>query len=259
MLAALASGCGSSGSSGTIVPGTDLLYPIYPDTDSAPVLTFYWGSPRATSVPPTVSGIGRYGEWDGGGNYFKTGYEPATEIEIRSTSFAEPVYTNCSGTVVKKGDVSTNVYGQEVSYLSIRYGRKYVVKHLHLADIPSSITVGSTVDKGTLIGYTERMGTAFGFWEIEMNVIRSDEVVAVPPDSYFDSASRTVLAAILRGEGESSWALELTSPTSEGWVSYVGTREMWGDAAKCGIRRPENYRGLDTFLSAYGLDWVIAP
>ncbi len=250
-------GCGIH--SGSVSPSDDLLYTVYPGTSAAPEMTFYWGASKETVVPPTLGEIGQYGIWEGGGNFFKTGFEPASEIEIRTSSFADPVYSCISGTVVKIGVPSANSYGQQVSYMSIRYGRKYVLKVLHLADIPASIKEGDIIEKGTLVGYTERLGPAFGFWEIELNRIDSDKVVAIPPAGFFDSASMTVLDSILVNAGETSWTLPLTAPTTEGWVSYVGTYEMWADAAKCGIRKPDGFFSLESFLELYDLSWIIAP
>lgn len=255
-------GCGLTGSSSTPVPGGDpsLNYTVYPDTSAAPVLRFYWGAAKQTVAPSTLSSIGKYGEWEGSGgaSVFKPGFEPASEIEIRLTSTREPVYSYSAGTIVYLNTGSPNLYGQNVGTLSVRYGKHYIIKYLHLTEIQSGLALEGTIEKGTLLGYTEKMGASDGFWEIEMDVIKdSSHLRAVPPVPYFDTDSRTVFDEILSTMGETSWTVPVSAPTTEGWVSYVGTHETWADPAKCGVKNTSAFESLETFLDAYGLSWVL--
>ena len=258
----MSSGCGQTGGSSTPVPGEDpsLNYTIYPDTSAAPVMRFYWGPAKQTTVPPTLSETGIYGIWEGGsgGGAFKTGREPATEIELRLSSTRDAVYSCTKGTVVYVNAGSPNAYGQPVGTVSVRYGRSYIAKYLHVTDIPATITAGVSVEQGALLGYTEKMGASAGFWEVELDFIKdSTKIRAIPPVGYFDADSTAVFNSMLALTGETAWALPLTAATTEGWVSYVGTHEMWADPAKCGVKNTSAYEGLEAFLAAFGLSWVL--
>lgn len=252
VFACLVSGCGQNQPAPAPVPEDILKYTVYPDTEEAPSLTFYWGTSKETAVPATVTGISsRYGGWEGGGGggTYKVGFEPATESEMTFSSVHEPVYTYERGTVVY-------AHGDEVS---IRYGRKYIVKYLHLDDIQPAVVVGETIEKGVLIGYTETMGSG-SFWEVEVSHIKStSEIRAVPVTDYLDTASRAVFDEILTKVGQSSWMHGTGEPTSESWLSYVGIYEFWSDAAKSGIA--DSYvSGFDSpedFCTSHGMAWIL--
>ncbi len=255
-------GCGLTGASSTPVPGADpsLNYTVYPDTTAAPVLRFYWGPDRQTIVPPTLSEIGIYGIWEGGsgGGAYKTGCEPATEIELRLTSTRDAVYSCSKGTVVYVNAGSANAYGQLVGTVSVRYGRNYIAKYLHVTDIPAVITAGSSVEEGALLGYTEKMSPSSGFWELELDFIKDPSTIrAIPPIGFFDTDSTAVFNDMLASVPETDWALPLTAPTSEGWVSYVGTHEMWADPAKCGVNNTSAFESLEKFLEDHGMSWTL--
>lgn len=258
----LPAGCARINSSSGDTPPEDsyLNYAVYPDTTSAPILRFYWGSDKQTVVPPTLSEIGIYGIWEGGsgGGAYKTGCEPATEIELRLSSTRDAVYSGSKGTVVYVNAGSPNAYGQPVGTVSVRYGRSYIAKYLHVTDIPAAITAGTSVEEGALLGYTEKMGPSSGFWELELDFIKdSSKIRAIPPVGFFDADSTAVFNNMLSLTGETDWALPVTAPTTEGWVSYVGTHEMWADPAKCGVKNTSVFESLETFLSTYGLSWTL--
>jgi hypothetical protein len=260
----LLNGCGSSGGSSVTTTTMDnlLQYKIYPDTADAPNLTFYWGNPRQTIVPPTVTDSGSlYGEWEGsGGGSFIYGHEPATETEMILSATREPIYSYCEGTIVYATREHTNAYGQWVGEITVRYGRKYAIKHMHVVDFSPSITVGITIEKGTLLAYTEKLGDGAGFWEVEMDHIKSStECRAVPVVRYLDAASSQVFDDILVQISKSSWYCALTAPTTESWCSYVSTHEFWADAHKVGVRddRTSNFGSIEQFCDEHGLGWII--
>jgi hypothetical protein len=254
-------GCSQSSPAPQPVDDEILDYTIYPNTTEAPALTFYWGAGKQTVVPPTVSSISsRYGGWEGpGGGIYKPGFEPASESEMVLTTTREPVYTYSRGTVVYATYESTNAYGQQEGEVLIRYGRKYAVKHLHVIEIQSGITVGTTVEKGTLIGYTEKMGGG-SFWEAEIDHIKSStEVRAVPIIYYLDAASAQVFNDILTIVGQTSWIHQITESTTESWLSCVGTHEYWADAMKVGVKsgKTSQFDSAVDFCNRHNLSWIL--
>ena len=259
------SGCGGQSSSSGGGGGGDTTiydYTIFPDTDAAPQLTFYWGAGKQTVVPPSISSISsRYGGWEGsgGGGVFKSGLEPATESEMILTTTREPVYSYCPGTIVKATYEPTNALGQQEGEVAVRYGRKYVVKHVHITQIQPAVVVGQTIEAGTLIGYTEQMGSG-SFWEVEVDWLKSGtECRALPVVFFLDAASQTVFNDILTAVGKSSWYHAVNEATTDAWVSYVGTHEGWADPAKTGLKSEyvNNYESVEDYCTRYGLSWIL--
>ena len=225
-------------------------YPIYPDTDEAPVLEFLWGG--AGLRPEDVVYVGPYGVWEGSGGVYEN--EPATEIEIHTVTSHDPVYAPCPGTVTY---YTRREDGEEV--VAIRYGRNYVIIQHHLRDVPENIRPGVKVERGTLLGYTETMPNGAGFWEMEMFVRRGNVFRTRPPYDYFSQESKNRLDSYLNAVLERNPGLGVTgwTVTGEGsWTKYLPAPEWWGDPYKAGYRTrdPED---LEDFLSAHGLLWVL--
>lgn len=211
-------------------------------------------------MPDSLSNISaRYGGWEGsGGGLYKTGYEPATESEMVLTSTREPVYSYCSGTIVFMTYEAINFEGQPEGEIAIRYGSKYVVKHVHVVDFQPIVQVGNTIEAGELIGYTEKMG-AGGFWEVEVSYLKgNNQYRAVPLYFFLDTASKAVFDQIAATLGV-SWLHSLSESTSESWVSYVGTHEGWSDVSKAGLRSEimNSYETVEEYCTAYGLSWIL--
>jgi hypothetical protein len=191
---------------------------------------------------------------------FIYGHEPATESEMVLSSSREPIYSYCRGTIVYATGESTNFFNQRVGVVVVRYGRKYAVKHAHVVDIPTNITAGTTVEKGTLLGYTEQYAENVGFWESELVYLKStSECRALPIVFYLDPLSRQVFDDILVKLAETAWYYPLTAPTTESWCSYVGTHEFWSDSRKFGVRvdRTSRFDSVEQFCEAHGLAWII--
>lgn len=239
-----------------------MQYAIYPDTSAAPQLTFYCGASCETVVPPNVTSISsRYGGWEGsgGGGVFKPGCEPASESEMYFSATREPVYSYTRGTIVYATYEAQNGYGQWEGEIGIRYGRNYLVKHVHVTEIQPGVVVGQTIEAGVLIAYTEKMGDEIGFWETEVCWLKSThEIRALPLVFFLDAASQTVFNDILVAVGQSSWYHAASEPTTESWVPYIGTHEAWADCSKFGVR-PERTMDFDSpedYYGAYGLSWI---
>lgn len=254
--------CGQSGSSGGGPVEDEILrYTIYPSTEGAPQVKFVWGASKETVVPPGITSISsRFGGWEGGGggSVYKPGCEPASESEIYVSSTREPIYSYVKGTVVHVNTGEVNAYGQRVGEVSVRYGRKYAVKHLHITEIQPGIQTGTTIEVGVLLGYTERMGNA-SFWESEMCQLKSTaEIVAVPLYFYLDASSKNVFNQILIAVGQTSWFHTAGEPTTEAWVPYVGTTEAWADSAKFGIKpdKTQQFDSSETYYAKFGLSWI---
>jgi len=257
----LLTGCGSSGSNPQPVDDELLQYTIYPNTTEAPSLTFYWGASKQTIVPLSIMNISsRYGGWEGtGGGIYKPYYEPASESEMTLSTTREPIYSYNKGTVVYATAESINAYGQHVGEVGIRYGRNYSIKYLHITEIQSGITVGTTVEKGVLLGYTEKLSSS-GFWEVEVNrIIGTTQVRALPVIYYWDAASAQVFNDILTEVGQTSWVHLLTETTTEAWLSYVGTHEYWADSAKVGIKpsKTGQFDSAEEFCINHGMGWIL--
>ena len=80
-------------------------FEVYPQTSSAPVLHMYWNKAKTAEIPlDEIHHIGRFGLWEGGithGPGYKSGLEPATEIEIHTTNKVQPIYALASGTITE--------------------------------------------------------------------------------------------------------------------------------------------------------------
>lgn len=148
---------------------TTLLYDIYPDTDEAPVLEFLWG-PSELQLSQIVR-VSPYGAWEGSGGVYEN--EPATEIEVVTTTTHNPVYAPCPGTVTSIY-VDEVIDGVTIREVTIRYGRNYAVTQHHLVDVPDNLVLGMKIETGTLLGctqtYTDPLHGEVGFWELELLV-----------------------------------------------------------------------------------------
>lgn len=236
--------------------GITMNYEAYPDTDDAPVLEFIWGPPDLQ--PSQIVRVSPYGVWEGEGGIYKS--EPATEIEIVTTTTHNPVRAPCPGTI-------TYVYVGEdgVGAVALRYGRNYVVIQHHVVDIPDNVVPGLKVEAGTLLGYTETLqGGGVGFWELELYVKRDTVFRTRPPYDYFSQESQAKLDSYMSAflqRGYSDWLNDTserdwTVTTGECWIKYLEGPEWWGDPSKTGydVADPET---LEEFLSANDMMWVL--
>jgi len=238
----LSIGCGAAGSGEvTTTTNSDLLYTVYPDTEEAPVLTLYWGVNKEGLNTAEVAGVGQFGVWEGSGTSdFKAGCEPASEMEMYLYSNGWPIYSYTCGTIVYLGS----------DEIGIRYGRNYVIKHEYVGNM-SALSLGQTVEAGTLLGYTKD-----NFWEIELDKWTGPLVArAIPAYGYFDAPSQVTLMAICQASGKSGWVISSAS-TLESWIPYAGTAEMWADTQKMGIALAGT-QSLEGFLAEYNLLWTL--
>lgn len=236
------------------------LYDVYPDTEDPPLLAYYGPDPDQVGI----DSIGAYGDWEGGGNAFKPGEEPATEIEIRSIgSSPVPLKAPCDGVLVY-----VNREGQDGD-VSIRYGRRYVVKYLHVAGIPTNLRAGMKVRQGDLVGYTASMGPDTQFWELELDKLYPKSaafggrplLVSVYPLPYFSQEAQATLERVRRAvqnqHGSDPDWIAPTSDPSAGWLASVPSHEMWADSHKAGYDGP--FVGLEEYLKHYGLEGILSP
>lgn len=235
-------------------------YDVYPETDDPPVLAYTGPDPDRVSI----DSIGAFGGWEGGGNAFKPGREPATEIEVRALGDAPvPVRAPCDGVLVY-----VNREGQHGD-VAIRYGRRYVVKLLHVAEIPEGLEAGMRVRQGDVVGKTGLIGPDGGpFWELELDKLYPEStafggrplLVAVYPIPYFSEEGRAALErvreAVKNPEGsDPDWIADASDPDA-GWLAYVPSQEMWADPWKAGYDGP--FVELREYLERFGLDWILS-
>ena len=237
------------------------IYEIYPDTGSAPRLHYYGPDPQTASIKE----IGAFAGWEGGGgNAFKAGREPATEIEIHTLGpELAQLRAPCEGVLVylnrenDDGDVS------------IRYGRNYIVSYRHVAEIPAGLSEGQRLRQGDLLG---RMIASSswngGFWELELEKLypSSSEfggrplLVSVYPLPFFDDESKTALQQIRQAaETPGGWIVDENDPGA-GWLAYVPSHEMWADSHKVKLDREFAlpFVGLEDYLAHYHLSWILS-
>lgn len=222
---------------------------VYPDTDEAPVLDFIWGIPELEM--DQIERVTPYGVWEGAEGI----WEPAVEIQFYTKDrWHDPVYAACEGTLI---DIST-----ERQSLVIRYGRNYGIVYHHIVDFPSSLKVGEKIERGDLIGYTEKK-SGLGWWEIEVDVKRGDVFRTVPPIDYFSEESQEKLNDILNGDDvwyENKWGANRTWTVTEGeesWIKYLDEPEWWTSPFRVGYSHLIGAESLEDFVTAHNMTWVL--
>jgi len=241
---------------GTQDNGYELLYTVYPDTNDAPVLDLYWDDLDPEDVTRTTP----YGCWEGWFEYDQgTAYEPANEMQFYTRTGVTPIHAVCSGTVVVVYTGDNNI-----GFLSTRYGRNYSVTYHHLEHI--GLEAGDIVEAGDIIGYCEIRPDSVepeyneSWWEIEVDVLRDNRVMTVPPYDYFSDESKEQLDDILNSTifGWSIGGSPKTWTVTEGcsWIKYLSAPEWPASYDRFGIETEEI--PIEVFFEANDLDWFEA-
>lgn len=231
----------------------------YPDTDGPPILTLFWGKEKKVGIPTDiVLETGQFGTFEGGGQQtpFKVGLEPNSEMEINLRVGEYPVYSFSKGLI-------TNIENSEQGEITIKYGRKYALKHLHIKKLSLSLKVGDKIEAGTFLGYTQTgsLGDGsltFSFVEIELDKVISDRAArAINAYDYFDKESKDSLErlrlAALR-DPKQSW-LASSDDKAKSWIPYVGRAETWADMHKIGFEG--DLESFEEFAKNNNLEWVL--
>lgn len=199
---------------------------IYPDTDQAPVLEFFWDGKLDAD---NIVRITPYGVLEGGEERF----EPAIEIQFYTKSFHDPVLAPAKGII-------TEMHEGRAS-LTVRYGKNYGYTMHHIVDFPEDLKKGDKVEAGDLLGYTElRNGT--GWWEVELNVKRGNVYRTLPAYEYFSLESKNALDEILAAQSVysfPSWTVRKSYTTDQGrveksWIEIIGSDEWWASSQRIG-------------------------
>ncbi len=247
-----------------------VLYPIYPDTEAAPVLHFYWDD---NDITDNINDISPYGTWEGGGgDFYVHGREPNNEIEMR-LNYTTPhnIYAHCAGTITRIQGAGTS---DNHASVAIRYGRNYGVDYIHLVDLAPGVQVGVTVEPGTLLGktslsYDMEDGIGRCFWEISFTkLVNMNLGYMVPPVNYFDAESQQLFDDIRTNctLTYDSWTKTAdpvpgTSADTKGnsFIDEVGEAIWPADLLGMGFfGGGTEYQGtVRNFLSARGILWII--
>ncbi len=235
---------------------------IYPNTDDPPKLTLFFGEDKKQNIPDEdVLSIGQFGSWEGGGppTPFKQGFEPNSEMEISLKAKQYPVYAFTKGiiTYIEKGNSGE---------ITVRYGRKYTLKHLHVSNPSEKLKVGEKIEAGDFIGYTpiikaginDPRGEDFSFLEIELDKVISDRSArAINAFDYFDETSKAGLEKVRLGDKtgvKPDW-VGTTIDKSKSWIPYVRKAETWADMHKIGFEG--DLESFEEFAKNNNLEWVL--
>lgn len=236
---------------------------FYPDTSKEPTLTLFWGEKKETTIPSSeVLSIAQFGAWESGGapTPFKIGFEPNSEIGVDLKPGRYPLYAFTKGII-------TNIDRKISGEITIRYGKKYALKHMHIADLSPTLKVGQKIEAGTFIGLTpiiqsgpnDPRGASFSFFEIELDkIIDSRAARAVNPFDYFDAASKAGLEQARLADKvsiKSDWIGTVTDK-NKSWIPYVGKPETWADMHKIGFNG--DLESFEEFAKANNLEWVLS-
>lgn len=231
---------------------------LYPDTDQPPTLTLYFGKEKKVGIPTDVILFtGQFGTWEGGGppTPFKKGFEPNSEMEINLKPGEYPIYSFTKGVV-------SNIDGSDQGEITIRYGRKYAFKHLHIKNLVRNLKVGDKIEAGTLLGYTHRAtlgdgSITFDILETELDKVISERAArAINAFDYFDQASKDSLEKIRQSasrDPKPSWVS--ADDKSKSWIAYTGKPETWADMHKIGYEG--DLENFEEFAKKNNLEWIL--
>lgn len=231
----------------------------YPDTDEPPILTLFWGKEKKIGIPADiVLETGQFGTFEGGGppTPFKFGLEPNSEMEINLKIGEYPIYAFSKGII-------TNIESSEQGEVTIRYSRKYALKHLHIKNLAPSLKVGDKIEAGTFLGYTQTgsLGDGsltFSFIEIELDKVISDRAArAINAYDFFDKESKDSLEKIRQAasrDPKPSW-IASNENKSKSWIPYTGKPETWADMHKIGFEGDQE--SFEEFAKNNNLEWVL--
>jgi murein DD-endopeptidase MepM/ murein hydrolase activator NlpD len=164
----------------------------FPETSSAPSLTYYFGSATATTGTTltstgqfsgyiNASGCGPFGIWEN-----SNGGEVATEIEMRLNTRLG-VFAMADGIVTEIQQTSSPYESGEVEGVWIRYGSNYIIKYVHVKD--PTVAVGATVSAGQRIGEAVNISSGIYFIEAELRQKDGNTIYAKPFNSLLTNAS----------------------------------------------------------------------
>ncbi len=231
----------------------------YPDTDEPPTLTLFWGKEKKVGIPTDiVLETGQFGTWEGRGppTPFKVGLEPNSEMEINLKVGEYPIYSFSKGLI-------TNIENSEQGEITIKYGKKYALKHLHIKNLNKNLKVGDKIEAGTLLGYTQlgRLGDGsltFSFLEIELDKIISNRAArAINAFDYFNQESKGALEKIRQAatrNPKTSWVAS-SGDKAKSWIPYVGKAETWADMHKIGFEG--DLESFEEFAKKNNLEWIL--
>lgn len=173
-------GCGKSPLLTKFKQFGDEKYPYVPDTTDYPTLTFKWDY---TLNKSTVEFIGPFGVTEANPP------APATEIEIHTKIGGDPIYALADGIVVEIQEKANPVVTGLVEGVWVRYGRNFMIKYTKVVN--PLFKAGDIVKKGDIIGKVLHYG--YGFYEVEIRILKEDKVYADLMLDYCDSASKQIL------------------------------------------------------------------
>lgn len=231
----------------------------YPDTDESPTLTLYFGKDKKVGIPTDIIlETGQFGTFEGGGHPtpFKVGLEPNSEMEINLKVGDYPIYSFSKGII-------TNIENSEQGEITIKYGRKYALKHLHIKNLSPSLKVGDKIEAGALLGYTQTgsLGDGsltFSFIEIELDKVILDRAArAINAYDFFDKESKDSLEKIRQAaprNPKQSWVAS-SDDKAKSWIPYVGKAETWADMHKIGFEG--DLESFEEFAKNNNLEWIL--
>ncbi|MDP3973906.1 MAG: hypothetical protein Q8P92_03670 [Candidatus Daviesbacteria bacterium] len=232
---------------------------IYPNTDNPPTLTLYFGKEKKVGISDDlVLETGQFGTWEGGGHPtpFKQGLEPNSEMEINLKVGEYPIYSFTKGII-------TNIDSSEQGEVTIKYGRKYALKHMHIKNLDKNLKIGDKIEVGQLLGYTHTASLGdgsltFSFLEIELDkLISSRAARAISAFDYFDLDSKSALEKIRKvapRDPKPSWVASFEDK-NESWIAYTGKAETWADMHKIGFEG--DLESFEEFAKNNNLEWVL--
>jgi hypothetical protein len=203
-------------------------FPVYPDTESPPVLTFIWDEegkygPLDLSTDSTghIYEAGPFG-FDEGGGFLNQ--EMAIHFAHRTR---EPIYAPCDGVItylVEYDNFSDAMMPGKGGEIWIRYGRNYAIAFRHIVTTGLNLSLGKIVYKGDIVGYTVDMDVGDpdtgSFWEMLVAEKRGNRFLYRNPFEFFDEKSKNKLLSIWNA------ARRKDAPP------YQSVTNQWGDISE---------------------------
>ena len=194
--------------------------PVFPETDSFPLLVFQWDEAGAFGALNLTADASGHIYGCGG---FGADEDGSTSLDL-TIMFAhrrrEPIYAICAGTVTYVADwddfttaLDTGAGGE----VWIRYGRNYAVVYRHVVTSGSDLSEGQTVDQGDIVGYTADRGDDGSHYQFGLAQKQDDRYAWLNPYIYFASSSRARLVQIWNAAQQTDLA------------GYAGITRPWGD------------------------------
>lgn len=157
--------------------------PVYPETTATPELRFIWDYPLNES---NIIGMGPFGVTE-------SNDEIATELEIHTKKWHDPIYAMASGVVLEIQEEKNPQEKNTVQGVWIKHGHNVLLKYVHVYNV--SVEEGDIIHVGDVIGYTTKFRD-YGFFEVELRIKDGDKVYAYPFYDYCDSDCKELLAPL---------------------------------------------------------------